>query len=201
MATLSYPYPQRKNPILPQIMVALAGGLILFLALISVSTVGYQLIYAGRIFPGVSVAGVDVSGMSPNDAALKLSQTLSYPITGKVLFRDGDKVWVASPAELGMVFDPSSSAMTAYQLGRKNGPFAALAGQIRAQGDGVDVAPVIIFDQKVAYQYLQNLSTQLDKPVVCPILIGIPDSHKELGKADVNGGVAASPIALGRFGK
>ena len=56
--------------------------------------------------------------------------------------------------------------MNAYQLGRAGGPFAALAGQIRAQGDGVDVPPVILFDQKVAYQYLQNLSTKLDKPVV-----------------------------------
>ncbi|MBV5350173.1 hypothetical protein JZU71_03200, partial [bacterium] len=68
-------------------------------------TVGYQLAFAGRIFPGVSVAGVDVSGLSPNDAALKLSQTLSFPITGKILFRAADKVWVASPVELGMVFD------------------------------------------------------------------------------------------------
>jgi len=166
MATLSYSYPGRKNPILPQLVVALVGGLILFLTITAASTVGYQLIYAGRIFPGVSVAGVDVSGMSPNDAALKLSQTLSYPMTGKILFRDGDKVWVASPAELGMSFNPTLSAMNAYQLGRAGGPFAALAGQVRAQGSGMDVAPVILFDQKVAYQYLQNLSTQLDKPVV-----------------------------------
>ena len=166
MATLSYPYPGRKTPILPQLVAALAGGLILFMAITAATTVGYQLIYAGRIFPGVSVAGVDVSGMSPDAAALKLSQTLSYPTTGKILFRDGDKVWVASPAELGMAFDPSVSAMNAYRLGRAGGPFAALAGQIRAQGDGVDVPPVILFDQKVAYQYLQNLSTKLDKPVV-----------------------------------
>ena len=166
MTALSRPYLQRRDPILPQILAALAGGLILFLAASVMWTISYQLVYAGRVFPGVSVAGVDVSGLSPNEAALKLSQTLSYPISGKVLFRDGDKIWMASPVELGMVFDASASAMAAYRTGRAGGPFAALAAQIRARGAGVDVAPVIIFDQKVAYNYLQNLALQVNQPVV-----------------------------------
>ena len=68
-----------------QILAALIGGLLLFFAITITWTLGYQLLYAGRIFPGVSVAGVDVSGLSPNDAAFKLSQTLSFPNTGKIL--------------------------------------------------------------------------------------------------------------------
>ena len=149
-----------------QIIAVLLGGLLLFFAITITWTLGYQLIYAGRIFPGVSVGGVDLSGLSPNDAALKLSQTLSYPINGKVLFRDADKLWVASPAELGMVFDPSASSLAAYDFGRSGGLFGALAGQVTAGGLGSDVAPVIIFDQRVAYTYLQNISTQTDRPVV-----------------------------------
>jgi hypothetical protein len=35
-----------------------------------------------------------------------------------------------------MVFDPSSSAVTAYRLGRSGGLFGALSGQIRARGSG-----------------------------------------------------------------
>ena len=149
-----------------QILAMLTGGFVLFLSIVIVWTLGYQLAYAGRIFPGVSVAGVDLSGLSPNDAALKLSQTLSYPITGKVLFRDGDMVWVASPAELGMVFDPSASALAAYDYGRKGGLFGALSGQIGARGLGADVPPVIIFDQRVAYTYLQNIAAQVNQSVV-----------------------------------
>ncbi|HRJ74968.1 MAG TPA: VanW family protein, partial [Anaerolineales bacterium] len=117
-------------------------------------------------FPGISVAGVDISGLSPGDAAVKLSQTLSYPHTGKVLFRDGERVWVASPSELGMVFDPTASAMAAYNYGRKGGLFSALSGQISAGGLGVDVPPVVIFDQRVAYNYLQNISTQVNQSVI-----------------------------------
>ena len=155
-----------RRDLLRQIIAVLLGGLLLFFAITITWTLGYQLIYAGRIFPGVSVAGVDLSGLSPNDAALKLSQTLSYPINGKILFRDADKLWVASPAEMGMVFDPSASSLAAYDFGRSGGLFGALAGQVTARGLGSDVAPVIIFDQRVAYTYLQNISTQTDRPVV-----------------------------------
>ena len=164
MTTVSYPY--QKAPVFPQIIAALISGVVLFFIVIVAGTLGYQLLYAGRIFPGVSVAGVDLSGLSPSDAAVKLSQTLSYPISGKILFRDGEKAWVASPAELGMVFDPSSSAATAYSLGRSGGLFGALSGQIRAGGFGIQVAPVIIFDQRVAYQYLSQISTQINQSVV-----------------------------------
>jgi vancomycin resistance protein YoaR len=149
-----------------QILAALIGGFMLFLAIIITWTLGYQLFYAGRIFPGVSVSGVDISGLSPNDAAFKLSQTLSFPITGKILFRAADRAWVASPAELGMVFDPSASALAAYKYGRSGGLFGALAGQVRARGLGSDVPPVLIFDQRVAYSYLQNIASQVDQPVV-----------------------------------
>ena len=164
MATVSYPY--KRAPIFPQIIAALTGGVVLFLGLTIAWTLGYQLLYAGRIFPGVAVAGVDLSGMTPSDAAVRLSQALSYPINGKILFRDGEKAWVAAPAELGMVFDPSSSAMTAYGLGRSGGLFGALSGQVRARAAGVNVPPVIIFDQRVAFQYLSQIASQIDQPVV-----------------------------------
>ncbi len=155
-----------RNNLFKLILAALVGGFIIFSTIVIVWMIGYQLAYAGKIFHGVSVAGVDLSGLSPNDAALKLSQTLSYPITGKVLFRDAERVWVASPAELGMVFDPSASALAAYDFGRKGGLFSALSGQISARGLGTDVAPVVIFDQRVAYNYLQNVAAQVNQSVV-----------------------------------
>ena len=163
MTSISHPY--QKLPVVPQIVAAIISGATLFLILLLVWTLGFQLFYAGRIFPGVSVAGVDLSGLTRDEAALKLNQTLSYPLSGKILFRDGEKAWVASPAELGMVFDPSSSAATAYQLGRSGGLFGALSGQTSALGRGVDVPPVILFDQRVAFQYLSQIAAQVDQPV------------------------------------
>jgi vancomycin resistance protein YoaR len=165
MATASYPYP-RRNPLLLQTLAAFVSGLTLFLVAVLMWTVGFQLMYAGRIFPGVSIAGVDLSGLSPADATLKLSQALSYPYTGKIVLRDGDKVWVVTPAQMGMAFDASSSAQAAYRLGRSGGLFASLDGQLRARSEGAEVPPVILFDQRVAHQYLQALSAEVNQQVV-----------------------------------
>lgn len=184
MATISQPY--QRTPVFPQIVAALVSGVTLFLTVILVWTLGYQLLYAGRIFPGVSVAGVDLSGLTPAEAAVKLNQTLSYPVSGKILFRDGEKAWVASPAELGMVFDPSSSAMSAYRLGRSGGLFEALSGQIKARAHGAYVQPVIVFDQRVAYQYLRQIGLQVDQPM------------REAGLSLEGMNVIATPGQIGR---
>ncbi len=165
MTAYSRPYP-RPYPPAVQIMAAMTFGFSAFLAIILAWTLGYQLLYAGRIFPGVTVAGVNLSGLSPSDAALKLNQTLSFPVSGRIVFRDGGNIWLTSPVELGMVFDASSSAQAAYRLGRSGNPFAALSDQLRARKRGADVAPVIIFDQRLAYAYVNGLAAGINRPAV-----------------------------------
>lgn len=164
MTSVPYPYP-RRTPLWPQVLAAFLSGLFLFLAAVLVWTIGFQLMYAGRIFPGVSIAGVDLSGLSPSEAAIKLDQNLTYPNSGKIVLRDGNRVWVVTPSQMGMTFDAYSSAQAAYQLGRSGGLFASLDGQLRARSQGAEVAPVITFDQRVAHQYLQTLSAEVDLPV------------------------------------
>jgi len=165
MATTSYPLPRQAN-LFPQILATLLGGLLLFFLSIAAVTSGYQLYYSGLIFPGVSVAGVDISGLAPEEAALRLNQSLTYPYAGQILFREGDKVWLAAPAQLGMVFDVGASVQSAYRVGRSGGLFGSLAAQVNAWQGGVDISPVILFDQRVAYDYLQSIAAQIDKPVV-----------------------------------
>ncbi len=54
-----------RNNLFKQILAALIGGFIIFASIVIVWMIGYQLAYAGKIFHGVSVAGVDLSGLSP----------------------------------------------------------------------------------------------------------------------------------------
>ena len=60
MTTISYPY--QKVPVIPQVIAALFSGFVLFLALTLAWTLGFQLLYAGRIFPGVSEGNKYASG-------------------------------------------------------------------------------------------------------------------------------------------
>ena len=112
------------------------------------------------------MAGVDLSSLTPEQASATLNQHLTYPKSGRIVFRDGDHVWVATPAELGMVFDAGTSVQRAYGLGRQGGLLANMASQLNAWQGGLELAPVIIFDGRVAHGYLQNIAAQMDQPVV-----------------------------------
>jgi len=149
-----------------QFLLALMGGLSFFFITMFLITIGYRITYSGRIFPGMSVAGVDVSGMKPLEAAVKLQTALTYPVSGRIVLRDGENVWVESPARLGMVFDSAASAQAAFEKGRKGNLFSMLAAQWNASQIGIDIPPVVVLDQRLAHSYLQNLAMQIDQPVL-----------------------------------
>jgi len=158
---------QSKRPsLLLQFLAAIIGGLVLFVLGAGAISSGYQLIFSDRIFPGIIMAGVDLSSLTPEQASEALSQHLSYPKSGKIVFRDGNTVWVATPADLGMVFDAGTSVQRAYGLGRQGGLLAKMTTQLNAWQGGLYLGPVIIFDARVAYDYLENIAAQIDRPVV-----------------------------------
>ncbi len=166
MKNTSHIHHSPENDILKQIATAIFGGFVLFIVILLIWTLSYQLIYAGRIFPGVSVAGIDLSGMSPADASVTLSQRLIFPYQGQILLRDNEQIWVASPAELGMVFDSAASARSAYQLGRSGGLFGAFGDQLDSRKHGKSADVVIILDQQVAYAHLQRIALQINHPPI-----------------------------------
>ena len=165
MAFVSTPQP-RHSPLLLQILAAILGGLVLFIAGLAALNSGYRLLFSDRIYPGIWMAGVDLSSLTPQQATVSLNQRITYPANGQIVFRDGDRIWVAKPVELGMVFDVGSSVEHAYELGRQGGLMANLADQMNAWQGGLYIPPVIIFDGRVAHRYLQNLAAQMDQPVV-----------------------------------
>jgi vancomycin resistance protein YoaR len=165
MSSISASRPKRA-PVLLQILVAILGGLVLFVVGASAISSGYQLIFSDRVFPGIMMARVDLSSLTPEQASTVLSQHLTYPKSGKVVFRDGNTVWVATPADLGMVFDSGTSVQRAYGLGRQGGLLTNMATQLNAWQGGLYLGPVIIFDARVAHNYLENIAAQIDRPVV-----------------------------------
>ncbi len=156
--------PRRRSPLPYQILAAFLLGGVLFLLAVRLLNAGLGIVYAGRILAGVSVAGMDLSNQTPQQAAQLLSERLTYPHSGQIVFRYGDEVWIARPEELGLVFDAGATVEHAYRLGR-GGMFSGLAGQFNALWGGVDLPPVVVFDERVAHGYLQNLALQINRPM------------------------------------
>ncbi len=150
------------GPILKALL-ALSGGVVLFAFLLLAALIGFGLYNAGKVYPGVSVAGVDVSGLSPEDAAAKLSQHLTYPQTGRIVFQ-GEQAWVAKPADLGLYLDPQMNAWAAYRLGRQGNIFTRPFAQFKAWYLGEDLPPLMIYDQRVTSRYLDTIAATGEPP-------------------------------------
>ncbi len=72
--------PNKIHPRKFQMEYALFGILLavaVFGMMVLVITLGYQFWYAGRIFPGVQVAGIPVGGLTVADARDKIESTLT----------------------------------------------------------------------------------------------------------------------------
>jgi hypothetical protein len=94
---------------------------------------------AGQVHRGVTVAGFDVSGLS----FAELQDTLAA--RGEKLGQEpvcflGDGVSLCvNPADLGWRPEPGATAERAYEVGRTDFPFGALAQRAAAWVDGVNV--------------------------------------------------------------
>ena len=80
-----------------QTLAAIMLGLGLFMGLLALAPFGYALAYQDVVFPGVFVAGVDLSGKTPAEASALLAQSLQYSNTGQIYFQEGQTVYKATP--------------------------------------------------------------------------------------------------------
>jgi hypothetical protein len=94
-----------------QAIMALFIGFGLLVLLIALLPGMYARMYDGRIFPGVAVGGVNLSGMNTEQAAALLAERLDYPQRGKIVFQEGTNLWTAKPAELGLTMDTQTTAL------------------------------------------------------------------------------------------
>ena len=166
MRTAVYSAQIQKRPILEHILLSLVLGFAAFFLILGVFTAGFQFWYGGRTYPGVTVAGVSVGGLSPAEAAGVIQAKITFPEKGRILLQDGENAWLVAPREVGLFLDPGASATAAFEYGRSGSLIDRLGSQFEGWFDGADLAPALVFDQRLARQYLAGLSGQIDRPVV-----------------------------------
>ncbi len=152
--------------VLVQGLVAILVGVSIFVILLGGLAISFNIYYAGRIYPGVSVAGVNLSGLEAEEAGALLAQRLVYPQQGRIVLQEGEQVWIARPVELGLYLDPQTSALTAYHAGRQGGLIRRAQEQFRAWYAGIDLPPYLVYDERVAQSYLNDIASQVERPTI-----------------------------------
>ena len=149
-------------------LLPIAVGIVFSLLLLATTVVIYQARHDGRIYTGVQVWDVDLSGLTREQAQAALTRMfpagtetsvyLTEPATGEE--------WTASPAELGIVYDAERTVAAAYGVGRAGGPLQALREQFISWYYGRMLAPVIVLDEGRMDAALTRIAAEVNRPAV-----------------------------------
>lgn len=151
--------------IIQRILIGLASAVAVLLLCIALFIIMIRIFFAGSAFPGVDAAGINLEGMTKPEIEVALGGVLTYPNNGQIILSDGDRLWNARPEQLGVVIDAPTMAHEAMAVGRQGNPLKAIKDQFDAWFNAKNIAPRVIFDQRVADVYLRGLAAQIDQTV------------------------------------
>jgi vancomycin resistance protein YoaR len=159
MRTNSYP-PALK------FLLAIIFGLGLFSMALTGVLFGFQTSYKDRVFPGIRVGWVDLSGLTIEEATALLTSELDYPQQGQIVLWDSDQTWNTSPSQVGLFLGSEYNARVAYDVGRVGPGFTRLTTQFNAWYRGINLPVKMLFDERIAEHYLKEIAAQIDIPTV-----------------------------------
>ncbi len=163
------PLQAQSNQRLRHLAYFMAGpilAVIVVLVLSAVTYVNYRSEHSDRIFTGVQVMGVDLSGLNPAEAQAALEVAFPYPQTAVINFSDPatGQTWQATPTELGLTFDAAATAAAAYEIGRSGNPVAAARAAFDSWYYGRSLAPVLVLDEAQLDTFLAALAAETNRP-------------------------------------
>ena len=156
------PHRPGMNPWLVRIpLLVILGGMLTVTTLIVVFVL-FQLSVAGRIAPGVSAYGIELGGLTQAEAAAALQNAFAYADDTVFTFRYEDEFWQFTAAELGVSLDADATAQAALDASQDEAVLP-LAVQAQAWLSGINVQPVVRFEEGVARSQLEAAASEFSQ--------------------------------------
>ena len=153
------PQRRRRSPL----VMVLDGLLILLIVFVFVAggmLYYFDRSYQGKIYPNVTVQGMRLGEMTPEQAEATIraryADFLRQPVT---LTYDG-RTWQPSADEIGMRFDFNEAASEAYRAGRGNGLIANLQEINSIWNNGLELPLHATIDAQKIQAYVSKISAQ-----------------------------------------
>lgn len=90
--------------------------------LILVAAIGlfaFRTLYSQKIYPSISVAGVEVGGLTSEQAGAKLQSQANAILSSTLTLSFGNQTWNPTLEELGVTVDLPAALASAYEIGRE----------------------------------------------------------------------------------
>ncbi len=141
------------------------GGMLLgvLAGLIALAAIGvfalagwYDQQYAGHLFPGVRVLGVDIGGKTPDEARVMLENKVATFTDQPIVLVWNDQQWTPQPKQLGMQVNLDRTLDNAYNVGRGDGLLNTWRERWDVANEGRVVPLSVSLDEAALQTYLEN---------------------------------------------
>ena len=116
---------------------------------------------------GANVGGVEVGGLSPEEALQRVEAAWRPFLDGPVVFRLDGRMWRPSGADIGLQADFRAPLREIVASRETGGVLDRMTGLPAGASPST---PVVSYDRNVARHYLQSLATGFDQPSVAATL-------------------------------
>ena len=151
--------------LLAQLGTALWMGLVIAIVVFLLVNLAAGAVFSGRVYPGVSAAGLPLAGLKLSQASALLTITPGYPENGRLTLVYGERQWVVTPAQLGVFSDPQATASIAYQTGRGGSLAQIILDRVQLLRGGVEIHPSFLYNENIAVDYLESIAAEINQPL------------------------------------
>ena len=156
------PRPGRRTAIVAAILLALA---VLGVAGVSWATLDYSNDYAGRILPGTRVAGVDVSGMTHDQALIAVRDAIQPQLTREIEVSYKDKTWTVTPKEIGAKSDAENAVSAALAASRETSFFKRMNMRLFGEDLGFTRDVAITYPRQGVRGFVKGIASSYELEV------------------------------------
>lgn len=123
--------------------------------------------------PGISVAGVDVGGLTREDAHAAVEAVASDWLTQRITVEAGGESWNVTPAELGVTAEIEPALDQAFSVADDYSWIDRAMRRFRDEGVGASFDISYVFDKEAATEFVKSASGSVLKlPVDASVSIG-----------------------------
>jgi vancomycin resistance protein YoaR len=156
--------PRERGSAWTSVLLGLGLTTLLLLMVCGLAVLAYGRHYADRVFPGISVQGVPVGGLTRHEALARLEQALEIEELPYLTLRGPEGAWIHSTAHLGGYLDLEGAVAEAYQIGRGGLFREDMATRARLLWLGYDVVPAFYLEPGLALKPLRQIARQAGRP-------------------------------------
>jgi hypothetical protein len=132
--------------------------------LFTATVYGFTTTYADRIYPGVTLAGIDFSGQTWEAAEAEVTELIeSLEATTVTIEVEGGSVFSPTLAELGVTFDRNSVLSGLFAVGRGTNVWEGLLGTLQGLVGARTIPIAASFDRSVLDAYVDATTDSLAK--------------------------------------